>query len=126
VIARRREEEAWQVAYQRFPDDRRGQITRQIATKISDSSWHKRLSEIGSGTGSTGSDPGSEAYWLHPFENYQTNCPYLVGSYDVVASELARYITAGYRTYILDIPAAEEEFEHIGIAFQRASQEGVA
>src|SRR6266404_774822 len=107
IIARVQAEEAWNVAYRRFPDDRKGQITRQLATKVSDSAWHKRLSEI-----SDPSNPNRDTYWLHPFENYQTNCPYLVGSYETVASELARYMFAGYRTYILDIPPAEEEFEH--------------
>jgi hypothetical protein len=28
---------------------------------------------------------------------------------------------AGYKTYILDIPAAEEEFEHIGCVFEQAT-----
>ena len=28
----------------RFPEDRKGQITRQLATKVSDSIWHKQLS----------------------------------------------------------------------------------
>jgi alkanesulfonate monooxygenase len=59
---------------------------------------------------------------LGPFENYKTFCPYLVGTHESVATELARYIAAGYRTYILDIPAAEEEFEHIGAVFQLASE----
>lgn len=112
IIARAGEDSAWQAAYDRFPEDRKGQLTRQLATKVSDSSWHKRLSEIG------GSAKG--AYWVHPFENYQTNCPYLVGSYESVAEELKRYIAAGYLTYILDIPYAEEEFEHTALCFDLA------
>jgi len=82
---------------------------------VSDSAWHKSLSGIGKE--STGA---RDTYWLHPFKNYQTNCPYLVGSYASVAEELARYIGLGYRTFILDIPPAEEEFEHIGRVFQIA------
>jgi len=114
IVARPAEDAAWQAAYERFPEDRKGQLTRQLATKVSDSSWHKRLSEIG------GSAQG--AYWLHPFENYQTNCPYLVGSYESVAAELKRYIAAGYLTYILDIPYAEEEFQHTARCFELARQ----
>ena len=117
IVAREQEDAAWKVAFERFPEDRKGQITRQLATKVSDSTWHKRLSEV-----SKGSNGNRTPYWLHPFENYQTMCPYLVGSYETVAAELARYITAGYQTYILDIPAAEEEFEHIGIVFRLAAQ----
>ena len=116
IVTRQREEEAWDIALARFPADRKGQLTRQFATKVSDSAWHHRLSEIGGGS------TGRDTYWLHPFDNYQTNCPYLVGSYKNVAEELARYVAGGYRTFILDIPAAEEEFEHIGAVFQAASR----
>lgn len=115
IVARVRDDEAWQVAGERFPENRKGQLTRQLATKISDSTWHQRLAELGNFTGPRG------AYWLHPFENYQTNCPYLVGSYETVSNELARYIASGYRTFILDIPAAEDEFDHIGAVFTRAA-----
>ena len=116
VIARGDENEAWRVAEERFPDDRKGQITHQLAMKVSDSAWHQRLSEIGKQ-----SKDKRSTYWLHPFENYQTMCPYLVGNYETVATELARYISAGYRTYILDVPASEVEFEHIHNVFQLAS-----
>ncbi len=115
IVARETGQEAWNVAEARFPEDRKGQLTRQLATKISDSTWHKRLSELGN------SADGRGAYWLHPFENYQTNCPYLVGDYDTVAAELARYIAGGYGTFILDIPAAQEEFDHIRAVFRQAA-----
>jgi alkanesulfonate monooxygenase len=117
LIARADENEAWRVAFARFPEDRKGQITYQFAMKVSDSAWHKRLSETGAKLNGQ-----RDTYWLRPFETYQTFCPYLVGSYERVASELARYMAAGYRTYILDIPAAEEEFEHAGAVFQMAAQ----
>jgi alkanesulfonate monooxygenase len=115
IIARADEDEAWRVAHERFPEDRKGQLTHQLAMKVSDSAWHKRLSEIGSQTNGK-----RDTYWLHPFETYKTFCPYLVGSYAQVAAELARYIGAGYRTYILDIPAAQEELEHAGKVFRLA------
>jgi alkanesulfonate monooxygenase len=118
IIARPREEQAWNVAMERFPPDRKGQLTRQLATKVSDSSWHHRLSEIGEQTAET-----RETYWLHPFNSYQTNCPYLVGSYRSVADELGRYIALGYRSFILDIPFSAEEFEHIGAVFHDAARE---
>ena len=114
IIARAGQDSAWQAAYERFPEDRKGQLTRQLATKVSDSSWHKRLAEI--------SESAKGTYWLHPFENYQTNCPYLVGSYESVAGELRRYISSGYLTYILDIPHSEEEFEHTAACFDLARQ----
>jgi len=49
-------------------------------------------------------------------------CPYLVGSYEQVGEELARYLNAGYRTIILDIPPNAEELTHTFTAFDRAVQ----
>jgi len=37
--------EAWRVAHKRFPEDRKGQLTHQLAMTVSDSSWHHQLSE---------------------------------------------------------------------------------
>jgi alkanesulfonate monooxygenase len=113
IIARDDEDEAWTIARRRFPEDRKGQLTHQLAMKVSDSSWHKQLSQI---------EPEAEnsPYWLVPFHNYKTFCPYLVGSYERVAEELGRYIGAGYTTFILDIPPTEEELRHTTIAFAQA------
>jgi alkanesulfonate monooxygenase len=63
---------------------------------------------------------GDSPYWLWPFENYKTFCPYLVGSYECVAAELAKYIARGYLSFILDIPPTEEELAHINFVFARA------
>ena len=115
IIARDDPEDAWRVAHERFPDDRTGKITHRLAKKVSDSSWHKQLSELGERPVSD-----KNPYWLGPFENYKTFCPYLVGSYDSTSVELARYMSQGYATYILDIPPSREELEHTSIAFQRA------
>jgi alkanesulfonate monooxygenase len=112
IIARGNDETAWEVAHSRFPADRKGQLTHELAMKASDSTWHKQLSAM---AGSD--DPESGVYWLAPFQYSKTNCPYLVGSYGRVAAELARYAGAGFTTYILDIPPSEEELRHIGVVF---------
>jgi alkanesulfonate monooxygenase len=116
IVARDNGDDAWQAARQRFPEDRAGQLTHQLAMKVSDSVWHKRLSELGKHRVSE-----DNPYWLQPFENYGTFCPYLVGSYDRVASEVARYTALGYETFILDVPESPEELEHIGEVFARAT-----
>lgn len=113
IIARESEAEAWEVAYNYFPEDRKGQLTQQLAMKVSDSVWHKQLSRLGV----AGPD---NPYWLFPFQNYKTQCPYLVGSYEQVSADLERYIRAGIRTLILDIPKNEEDFSHTNIALDRA------
>jgi alkanesulfonate monooxygenase len=119
VIARSDDNEAWSVARTRFPEDRKGQLTHQLAMKVSDSSWHRQLSGLAQ------DDPAIDnPYWLVPFQNYKTFCPYLVGSYDRVANEVARYVGVGYRTFILDVPESPEEMRHIGAVFERAALSG--
>jgi alkanesulfonate monooxygenase len=117
IIARETPEEAWAVAHERFPDERKGQLAHALAMKVSDSHWHRQLSE-------RPAEPASEEspYWLGPFQNYKTFCPYLVGSYDRVGEELARYVRGGFRTFILDIPPSGDEIEHTALAFREARQ----
>ena len=120
IITRETAAEAWAVARARFPEDRKGQLTHQLAMKVSDSSWHRQLSDLGKA-------PVEEEnpYWMVPFENYKTFCPYLVGSYERVAEELSRYFALGYRTVILDVPASLVELEHTGQAFHHATERAV-
>lgn len=117
IIAREDEAAAWQVAHERFPEDRKGQLTHQLAMKTSDSVWHRQLSQMSQETRES-----RNPYWLWPFENYKTFCPYLVGSYERVAAEINRYIERGYLTFILDIPPTREELEHVNIVFSKARQ----
>jgi len=117
IIARRTEDEAWRVATNRFPETRKGQITHSLAMKTSDSKWHEQLSELAK-------HPESP-YWLGPFQNYNTFCPYLVGAYERVAEEVSRYLDLGFRTFILDIPPSAEELESIGKVFDIAREKVV-
>ena len=116
IVARDNDDLAWQIAHSRFPEDRKGQITHQLAMKVSDSVWHKQLSEMSKEL-VTERNP----YWLGPFQNYKTFCPYLVGGYQRVAGELSGYIRAGCKTFILDIPPSLEELNHINIVFKEAT-----
>lgn len=121
IIARADAAAAWQVAHDRFPDDRTGQITHRIAMATSDSHWHRQLSAEGhQATDDLG--PDADPYWLGPFQNYKTFCPYLVGSYDTVAGMVAEYLQRGSSTFILDIPPSEEELEHVGTVFAKAEE----
>jgi alkanesulfonate monooxygenase len=118
IIARETEESAWDIAYRRFSEDRKGQLTHQLAMKVSDSAWHTQLSEL-----AAESKTKKSPYWLWPFENYKTFCPYLVGSYQRVATEIAKYIEIGHKTFILDIPPAEEDLYHTSVVFKCASEQ---
>jgi len=113
IIARNDSDEAWRIAHERFPADRKGELAHQLAMKVSDSVWHQQLSELGK-------TEENNPYWLSPFQHYKTFCPYLVGSYSTVAEELSRYIDLGFRTFIVDIPPNEEEMAHMDIVFKSA------
>jgi alkanesulfonate monooxygenase len=122
VIGRATEDEAWAVAHERYPEDRKGQLAHQLATKVSDAVWHRQLSELAEQS----ARQARGVYWLGPFQNYKAVCPFLVGSYAQVANELARYIAGGYRTFILDVPATGEEMRHVGEVFARAAGQRLA
>lgn len=116
IVTRPDAAEAWRVARARFPEDRKGQLAHKLAMKVSDSHWHRQLSDMSASITEDDEDP----YWLWPFQNYATFCPYLVGSYARVAAELTRYMELGFRVFILDIPGSEEELSHTGNAFDEA------
>jgi alkanesulfonate monooxygenase len=116
IIGRGHEQDAWAIARERFPEDRRGQAIHQLAMKVSDSAWHRQLSAIAPQL------PADSAYWMLPFQNYQTFCPYLVGSYDRVGEELGRYLTAGCRAIILDVPPDQREMGHVRLSIEAAER----
>ena len=120
IIAREDAAEAWRVAEERFPCDRAGQVAHAMAMRTSDSHWHHQLARAGAAGPATAADSGDgepDPYWLGPFKNYQTFCPYLVGSYDRVGAAVAHYVDQGTRVFVLDIPPSAEELDHIGTVF---------
>lgn len=116
IIARDDESEAWAIAHQRFPPDRRGQLVHQLAMAVSDSVWHRQLSKAAA------QDRGDSPFWMVPFENYKTFCPYLVGSYDRVAAAIAFYLRSGYTTFITDVPFVEEDSASVARVFDMAAR----
>ncbi|GAB3892810.1 LLM class flavin-dependent oxidoreductase [Kibdelosporangium lantanae] len=118
VIARDTDEEAWQVAHERFPMSRAGQRLQKMAVAASDSKWLIRLSESDEFPGGVDSP-----YWMGPFKNYASFCPYLVGSYDKVVPEVVRYLESGCGTYIMDMARGETDYVDTAEVFDRALAE---
>src|SRR2546427_136840 len=87
IIAREDGDEAWRIARERFPEDRRGQLTHQLAMKVSDSVWHGQLSDLADATAA-----GESPYWLLPVQDHKTMCPYPVGSRERGGRRLGRDI----------------------------------
>ncbi len=118
ILAREDSREAWRIAHKRYPADRAGQLAHAMARKVSDSAWYEQLAEIEERT-----DDCDSPYWLVPFKNYKTFCPYLVGSYEEVRREISKYIREGCQTFILDVPPDREELRHTAIVFDSAQLE---
>jgi alkanesulfonate monooxygenase len=118
IVARDSADEAWRVALERFPEDRTGQITHKVAMKVSDSHWHEQLSQRVDEGGEGARNP----YWLGPFHNYKTFCPYLVGDHATVADQVIHYGRLGATTFILDIPPSREELSEIERVFSLATE----
>lgn len=116
IIARDESTEAWKVAHDRFPPNRRGELMHEMAMAKSDSQWHRTLSELADESAAEGN-----AYWLGPFQNYDTFCPYLVGSFDEVVQQVVAYWEHGHRAIILDIPRDEDDFATTAEVFDRAA-----
>ena len=106
IIARKTSEQAWEVAKARFPGTRAGELLHTLAMRSSDSQWHRHLSSLDE------YPSDSRIYWLGPFKNYSTFCPYLVGSYREVAEYLQQYLAQGYSRLILDIPPDRDDINY--------------
>ena len=116
IITDRDDARAWSIAHKRFPEDRQSPLARQFVAKTSDSRWPQQVADLGDNQGR------SDSYWLAPLRNRQATCPYLVGSYDQIAAELARYLDEGCTMFILDEPASEEEMQQIGFTFELVTE----
>jgi alkanesulfonate monooxygenase len=116
IITRDTSDKAWAIAHQRFPENRKGELAHAFAMNTSDSDWHRDLSQRAR------YQQAETPYWMLPFQTYKTFCPYLVGSYEEVADELAGYLHLGYSRVILDIPPCEEELRHINTVFKRVAR----
>lgn len=115
IIARNTEEEAWQTANARFPDDKMGSMTHKLAANTSDSKWHKEISNLKE-------EDQNDVYWLKPFHTYKTFCPYLVGTHEQVATELAGYVKLGHTSIILDIMPDKVDYEHCYTVFKKVEE----
>ena len=106
IVVRETSEEAWSAARARYPDNPIGQEIRDYFVSVSDSVWVREL-------GKDVQVPPGHPYWLGPYKNFQAACPFLVGTKQVVASELAGYIEMGLRTFLIEDPESDEDAEQI-------------
>lgn len=121
ILARQSAEDAWAEAKARFPETPSGEAMRKSAVQASDSSWLRQLSTLADHE----KTDARNVYWLGPFGSLKSFCPYLVGSYDEVASYLSAYLRGGVRLIILDAPREEQDLDHACRVIQRAVSAGM-
>ncbi|HKE46195.1 MAG TPA: LLM class flavin-dependent oxidoreductase [Steroidobacteraceae bacterium] len=120
IIARSADEDAWSIALQRYPEDRR-ELPHQAAIRARRSRLQHRPVPA-----DTGEERHLTPYWLGPFNTFKATCPYLVGSYERVAEEVARYVALGFRAFVLDEPTSAVEMRHVPMVFERAVARALA
>lgn len=115
ILCRETEDEAWEAARQTFPEDEESQMILDYSMQNTDSTWKKRMQ-----IASQAEEDLSIGYWMSPFRNFQSDGPYLVGSYDYVSTVIVDLVAKGVRTFILDITPREIEYMHIRKVFDLA------
>ncbi len=111
ILTRPTREEALGALAAFSPVNRSRQMLQQLATKNANVAWKSQLLEQARHLGDT------DVYNLVPFKNFDTDVPYLVGSYEEVAACLARYLHWGINLLVVEIPiTGHDEFAHISRA----------
>ncbi len=115
IITRQDEDQAWEVAKRLFPENEEDQRVLDLSMKNTDSVWKRKMR-----LAAHQPDRADTGYWLVPFRNFKADCAYVVGAYERIADVLVRLIRRGIDVFVLDIPAREEEFQHIYYVFEIA------
>jgi alkanesulfonate monooxygenase len=118
MIARPDDAAAWKAAQRLFPPDSDGKDLLDLSMRNTDSAWKRRMRFEADQP-----DVSASGYWLEPFRNSKADCPYFVGSYTRTAELIANLIRRGVDTFILDIPALEEEYAHASEVFKLAERQ---
>ncbi|MBO4207373.1 LLM class flavin-dependent oxidoreductase [Micromonospora echinofusca] len=107
LLARDSSEAAWEIARERYVEDRYTRL-KMAMRKKSDSEWSRRLANL-----ATDGDTYDDVYWTGAYRSDKGSIPLLVGSYEEVAGYLARYLDLGIRTVMLGSVYSEEDYQHV-------------
>lgn len=111
VLTRATHEASEAAARERFPEDPTGREMLELSLSNTDSTWKRDLAEAPE-------RPKGSTFRLSPFRSFQADCPYLVGSYETVAGQIARMSEAGVHTFVFDTPTDREEYWHLARALR--------
>jgi alkanesulfonate monooxygenase len=118
IITRPTDDEARSAAAEIFPESKEDEGILELSMLNTDSQWKRDLQALSVAAGG-----GHSAYSLSAFRNFKADCPYLVAGYRSVAAIVARLTQRGIHTFILDIPARQQEFAHVRMAFNLVGAE---
>jgi alkanesulfonate monooxygenase len=114
-VARESQAAAWEAAERCFPEDKRGERIQELSMKNTDAVWKQRMMKA-----AQMEQEAKPGYWLRPFKSFQADCPYFIGSHTQVSELIAQLVRRGVRHFVLDIPPAEADFQHVDVAFKGA------
>jgi alkanesulfonate monooxygenase len=115
IVTRATEDQAWLAAHTRFPRSDVGRLILKESMQNTDSEWKRRLKLVAEQSGAA-----ARGFWMSPFEHFQADQPFFVGSHSQVSNLIVALIRAGVTTFVLDVPAESVEFDNIAIALGHA------
>lgn len=116
VIVKESRQDAWEAARRRYPKDPQKAELRQFAIRNSDSTWVKNFAS------EHDLPEGEQPYWLSPYLNYQSSCPFLVGDVDEIMKEIQLYIRAGFSMFLIERPECRADSSLITETFRAAAK----
>lgn len=98
---------------EKFQADEFGKDMLELSMTNTDSVWKKKLYEA---------QPveGDKVYSLVPFKHFKSDCPYLVGSHEEVATYLHKYSKQGISSFVMELD--ENELSQFDLFFERLTE----
>lgn len=107
IIVRETKEEAWEVALNKYPQNKFGEyLVKKRVGILSHNS--KSMAEL-----ALSNDLYDDVFWMGAYLSGNSFDPFLVGSYDEVAAYLNGYIKEGVNTMLFGHLTEEEDFQHL-------------
>jgi alkanesulfonate monooxygenase len=118
IICRPDAAEAWAVAARRFPQSWVGGQKTLLVTRSSNV-WARELAQraVGDPPDEEGGEKFPDPYWLGAYRSGRASAPFLVGTYESVASRLREYLQAGV-SHVLLHPVNDGDREHVNTALR--------
>ncbi|MDE1476888.1 LLM class flavin-dependent oxidoreductase [Xenorhabdus bovienii] len=113
--------DAWHEAQRMFPEDESGQQVVTHTMKYTDAQWKHHLYQQAQESSSA-----SNGYWISPFKNNRSDCPYVVKSHQEMADMVARLIFQGTTSFIVDLPEDVSQLAELSQVFAIAEKKLLA